>query len=93
MKASILAKLDHLAERYEEVGALLSDPDIIGDQNKFRELSKEYAELEPVVICYKRYREAVDNIEEAKLLLKDSDADMRAMAQDEVKEGEAQQDG
>lgn len=93
MKASILAKLDHLAERYEEVGALLSDPDIIGDQNKFRELSKEYAELEPVVICYKRYREVVDNIEEAKLLLKDSDADMRAMAQDEVKEGEAQQDG
>ena len=93
MKASILAKLDHLAERYEEVGALLSDPDIIGDQNKFRELSKEYAELEPAVICYKRYREVVDNIEEAKLLLKDSDADMRAMAQDEVKEGEAQQDG
>ena len=36
MKAARLAKLDHLAERYEEVGALLSDPDIIGDQNKFR---------------------------------------------------------
>jgi peptide chain release factor 1 len=92
MKASILAKLDHLADRYEEVGALLSDPDIIGDQNKFRELSKEYAELEPVVKCYQSYQEVVNDIEEAKLLLKDSDPDMRAMAQDELKEGEAQQD-
>jgi peptide chain release factor 1 len=93
MKASILAKLDHLADRYEEVGALLSDPDIIGDQNKFRELSKEYAELEPVVKCYQSYQEVVNDIEEAKLLLKDSDPDMRAMAQEELKEGEAQQDG
>jgi peptide chain release factor 1 len=92
MKVSILAKLDHLADRYEEVGALLSDPDIIGDQNKFRELSKEYAELEPVVKCYQSYQEVVNDIEEAKLLLKDSDPDMRAMAQDELKEGEAQQD-
>ena len=92
MKASILAKLDHLADRYEEVGALLSDPDIIGDQNKFRELSKEYAELEPVVKCYQSYQEVVTDIEEAKLLLKDSDPDMRAMAQEELKEGEAQQD-
>jgi peptide chain release factor 1 len=92
MKASILAKLDHLADRYEEVGALLSDPDIIGDQNKFRELSKEYAELEPVVKCYQSYQEVVNDIEEAKLLLKDSDPDMRAMAQEELKEGEAQQE-
>ena len=92
MKASILAKLDHLADRYEEVGALLSDPDIIGDQNKFRELSKEYAELEPVVKCYQSYQEVVNDIEEAKLLLKDSDPDMRAMALEELKEGEAQQD-
>jgi protein subunit release factor A len=45
MKASILSKLDLLAERYEEVGALLSDAEIISDQNKYRELSKEYAEL------------------------------------------------
>jgi len=92
MKASILAKLDHLADRYEEVGALLSDPDIISDQNKFRELSKEYAELEPVVKCYQSYQEVVNDIEEAKLLLKDSDPDMRAMAQEELKEGEAQQE-
>lgn len=90
MKASILAKLDTLAERYEEVGALMSDPDIIGDQNTFRELSKEYAELEPVVKSYSGFQAVVSNIEEAKTLAKDADPDMRAMAQDELKEGEKQ---
>ena len=43
MKESILLKLEHLRDRYEEVGHLLSDPDVIGDQDKFRKLSKEYA--------------------------------------------------
>ena len=90
MKAAILDELDSLSERYEEVGALMSDPDIIGDQNKFRELSKEYAELEPVVKCYLSFQEVVSNIDEAKALAKDSDPDMRAMAQDELKEGEQQ---
>ena len=91
MKASILSKLDHLSERYEEVGALLSDPDIIGDQNKFRELSKEYAELEPLVKCYQSYQKVLEGICDAKQLLKDPDPDMRAMAQEEVKGGEGQQ--
>jgi peptide chain release factor 1 len=91
MKASILSKLDHLAERYEEVGALLSEPDIIGDQNKFRELSKEYAELEPLVKCYQNYQKVLESISDAKQLLKDPDPDMRAMAQEELKDGEAQQ--
>ena len=89
MKASILSKLDNLSERYEEVGALLSDPDIIGDQNKFRELSKEYAELEPLVKCYQSYQQVLEGIFDAKQLLKDPD--MRAMAQEELKDGEGQQ--
>ena len=91
MKASILSKLDNLSERYEEVGALLSDPDIIGDQNKFRELSKEYAELEPLVKCYHSYKQVLEGIFDAKQLLKDRDPDMRAMAQEELKGGEEQQ--
>ena len=92
MKASILEKLDNLQDRYDEVAALLSDPDVIGDQNKFRDLSKEYAELEPVVKCFAQYREVLDNIEEAKALLKDGDADMREMAQEELKENEAERE-
>ena len=92
MKASILSKLDHLSERYEEVGALLSDGDIISDQNRFRGLSKEYAELEPVVKSYQAYLAVLENINEAKLLLKDSDPDMREMGQEELRSGEAQRE-
>ena len=90
MKASILAKLDTLNERYEEVGALLSDSDTIADQDKFRSLSKEYAELEPVVKAYENYRSVDDNLEESRLLMKDSDADIRAMAEEEVESAEAE---
>jgi len=90
MKASILAKLDNLDDRYQEVAALLSDSETIADQNRFRELSKEYAELEPVVKAYLDYRDVINNLQEAKLLLKDSDPDMRAMAQDELAEAENQ---
>ena len=92
MKASILSKLDHLSDRYEEVGALLSDGDIISDQNRFRDLSKEYAELEQVVKSYQSYKSVMENIDEAKLLLKDSDPEMREMGQEEMRGGEAQRE-
>ncbi|MBQ45251.1 MAG: peptide chain release factor 1 [Porticoccaceae bacterium] len=88
MKSSILAKLELLQERYEEVGALLSDSEIISDQDKFRPLSKEYAELEPVVLTYGMFAQIKVDIEEANNLLKDSDPDMRDMAEEELKRGE-----
>ncbi|PCK09502.1 MAG: peptide chain release factor 1 [Alteromonadaceae bacterium] len=89
MKTSIQEKLEHLSERYDEVAALLSEPEIISDQNKFRQLSKEYAELEPVVLTFGSFRQLSEDIAEAKALLKDGDADMREMAQEELKESEA----
>jgi len=92
MKQSIADKLDYLQDRYDEVAALMSDGEIISDQNKFRELSKEYAELEPVVKCYSTYRTVQEDIEEATALLKDGDADMREMAREELKEAQAQQE-
>lgn len=92
MKESITLKLENLMDRHEEIGALLSDAEIISDQNKFRSLSKEYSEIEPVVKCYDSFRQVVENITEAKSLLKDGDADMREMAQEELKEGQQQHD-
>ncbi|MFT5082207.1 MAG: peptide chain release factor 1 [Lentisphaeria bacterium] len=86
MKSSIRAKLENLSERYDEVSALLSDPGVIGNQDKFRGFSKEYAELEPVVKAFQQYVAVLNDIEDAKLLLKDGDADMREMAQEEVQE-------
>ena len=88
MKESILHKLEVLQERYIEVGALLSDGDIISDQNRFRELSQEYAELEPVVKCFSEYQQVQGDIEEAKVLVNDSDPDMREMGQEELKTAE-----
>jgi peptide chain release factor 1 len=90
MKASILEKLQNISDRHEEIGALLSDPEVIGDQNRFRELSKEYAELEPVVKTYTEHMDVQANISEATLLLKDADTDMREMAQEELRSGEAE---
>lgn len=89
MKQSLLTKLDHLSERHEELGHLLSDADVIADQNRFRELSREYAELESVTKTYAQYCAIKDDIENARSLLKDSDPDMREMAQEELKSGEA----
>lgn len=86
MKASILEKLDTLEERYQEVGHLLGDSDIISNQDKFRELSREYAELEPVIECYNQYRKTSESLEEAKSLLKDGDAELREMAKDEIEQ-------
>ncbi|CCQ09673.1 Peptide chain release factor 1 [Pseudoalteromonas luteoviolacea B = ATCC 29581] len=86
MKESVYRKLESLTERYEEVQALLSDPEVIGDQNRFRELSKEYAELEDVVKAFAAYQQAQEDISTAEEMLKDSDPDMREMAQEEYKE-------
>lgn len=88
MKESIINKLEVLVDRYEELGALLSDSEIISDQDKFRALSKEYAEVEPVVKSYEIYKGAVEDIEEAQALLKDGDADMREMAQEEFSDAQ-----
>ena len=84
MKPSILQKLESLRDRYEEVGHLLSDPDVIGDQDKVRNLSKEYAELEEVAKAYSDYEQAVSDQEEAEVLASDDDPDMRAMGQEEL---------
>ncbi|MDG5498210.1 peptide chain release factor 1 [Marinobacter sp. BGYM27] len=83
MKPSIQNKLDRLNDRFEEVSALLSDQGVIGDQEKFRGLSREFAEIEPVVLCYRDYLKACDDVTEAEELARDGDPDMRAMAQDE----------
>lgn len=83
MKLSAREKLDSLEERYQEISHLLSDPQVLSDQNKYRSLTKEYSELEPVVKCYESYKVCSDSIENAKEMLKDSDPEVRDLAHDE----------
>ena len=89
MKASLVSKLDNLLDRYEEIGALLSDPEIIGNQDRFRGLSQEYAEIESVVQSYGHYRQVAEDLAEATAMLSEDDADMREMAEEEVKAAKA----
>ncbi|HCE1797168.1 TPA: peptide chain release factor 1 [Vibrio parahaemolyticus] len=86
MKASILTKLETLVERYEEVQHLLGDPDVIGDQDKFRALSKEYSQLEEVTKCFQAYQQAQDDLAAAEEMAKEDDEEMREMAQEEIKD-------
>ena len=90
MKESVQIKLETISERYEEVGHLLSDAGVISDQDKFRALSKEYAEIEPVVKAFAEYKRAHENLEEAEVLASDSDPDMREMGQEEMKSAKAE---
>ncbi len=86
MKESILNKLHRLIDRHEEIAGLLADPSVINDQNQFRALSQEYAQLEPIVTCFQSYNTAVEDIEAAEEMLKDDDADVREMAAEEKKD-------
>jgi len=89
LKDSIVNKLANLVERHEEVSALLSDPGIISHQDRFRELSREYARLEPLVRDYRRWREARADLAAAAEMAGDKDPEMRAMAAEEVAGAEA----
>ncbi|KUI98919.1 peptide chain release factor 1 [Vibrio sp. MEBiC08052] len=89
MKASILQKLETLAERYEEIQHLLGDPDIIGDQNRFRALSKEFSQLEEVTQCFQAYQQAQEDLVAAEEMAKEDDAEMREMAQEEIEAARA----
>lgn len=90
MKLSLLNKLSHLADRHQEIAALLSDPDVINDQTRFRDLSKEYAQLEPIVVCYHQYQTCLSSKANAEELLNDADPELQAMATDEIQQMEEQ---
>ncbi|CNH95956.1 peptide chain release factor 1 [Yersinia pekkanenii] len=87
MKSSIVAKLEALQERHEEVLAYLGDASVIADQDRFRALSREYAQLTDVTRCFKEWRSVQDDIEAAEMML--GDAEMREMAQEELKDAKA----
>ena len=81
---NIQEKLEQLLNRQEEIEHLLSTQEIIGDQNRFRDLSIELSELNPVAQTYQNYRELQDELDAANEMLNDSDAEIREMAQEEL---------
>jgi peptide chain release factor 1 len=84
MKDSIRIKLQTTRERLEEIAGLMADPDVIGDQNRFRDLSREYARLEPIVRLFRKYETLGEEIVAAKEMTDDSDQEVRQMGEEEL---------
>ena len=91
MKESIKHKLETLIERHEEIAGLLAEPETMADQNKFRSLSQEYAQLEPVVSNFTDYKNSLSAIEDAKGMMQEDDEEMREMAKEELAEAQQQE--
>ncbi|WP_028228056.1 peptide chain release factor 1 [Paraburkholderia ferrariae] len=89
MKTSMQSKLDQLTTRLAELNDLLSRPDVTSNRDQYRKLTREHAELEPVVEHYAQWRQARDDEAAAKDLL--SDASMREFAEEEVKSARERQ--
>lgn len=86
LTASLVSRLEHIGERFEELARLLSEPDIITNQNRFREFSREYASSKPLAEAFQNYRRLLDDQAAAQTLARDSDPDIRRMAYDETQQ-------
>ncbi|MBT5228385.1 MAG: peptide chain release factor 1 [Proteobacteria bacterium] len=84
MNPQMQAKLEYLLERREEINALLADPGVIGDQNVFRDLSIELADISPVVDHFEQYQALDAEISEAREMAEDDDPAIRRLANDEM---------
>lgn len=84
MKETVIRKLEALMERHEEVQALMSEPDVVADQEKFLSLTKEYAQLGDVVAVFRRFQQAESDLNGIEEMLESDDAEMKSMAQEEL---------
>ena len=85
MKDSIRRRLEKTAERFEEVGALLAEPDAASDTGRFRDLSVEYSRLEPVVARFRAYTSLEQERAAAAEMAASGDAELRALAEEELR--------
>jgi peptide chain release factor 1 len=81
----MFAKLENLERRFEDVEQQLSAPEVLNDQERYRKLTKAHADLKEVVDVFRKYKDVQAQLAESRALLQDSDADMRSMAQEEIK--------
>lgn len=81
----ILGKLEGVVSRFEEVGRLITQPEIISDMKRYIKLNKEYSQLEPLVEAYNKYKNLLSNIQSAREIMgEESDGEMKEMAKEEL---------
>ena len=91
MATSLIEKLEGLKTRFDEVSDLIIQPDVIADQKRYMDLGRQYKQLEKIMEVYKRYKTALDNIEEAREIIREGgDAEMVEMARMQLEESEPQ---
>ena len=85
---NIYDQLQAVEDRYEELGELLSDPDVVSDTKRFMALSKEEASTRETVTVYREYKQILQNIEDAEEMIKDAggDPELEEMAKEELKD-------
>ncbi len=89
--SSVLEKLEMIKARFDDMGVALTNPEIVNDNKKFSQISREYRKLEKIVDAYKRYKACIDGIEFAKeVLATESDADLRDMAKEDLDKQEGE---
>lgn len=81
---SMVFKLAGLNDRFDEVSALLSDPQVMSEREKFTALSREFSELEPVVLCYREVQKLDEALADSKAILAEDDAEMRDLAEEDI---------
>ncbi len=86
MKNSIRKKLEILVERLEEVNHLISEPEIISNQKKFRSLTKEHAQITPIVETFTQFCSTEEDLKEAKDMISSGDSELKEMGQEELPE-------
>ena len=86
---TLLEKLDGLVSRFEEVSTLITDPNVIADQKRYVKLTKEYKELGDLMAARKEYLQCLNGLEEAKMMMAESDPEMKEMAREEAAACEA----
>ena len=88
---NIYDQLQAVEDRYEELGELLSDPDVVSDTKRFMALSKEEASTRETVTVYREYKQILQNIEDAEEMIKDAggDPELEEMAKEELKDSKA----
>lgn len=84
MNERLIKRVQQKLDNFEEIGLLLGTPEVMADQNRFRDLSRQYSELEILNNAYQTFVTAQETVDEAQAMLGDSDPDMRDMAKEEL---------
>jgi peptide chain release factor 1 len=83
VKSSLKERLRQVSDKYEEIALLLSQQEVFSDQNRFRDLSREYAQIEPLVLSWREWQQTRAALEDVSQMMKESDPEMRQMATEE----------